>query len=166
MDARQDRNRAFSLIGVGGTVGTADALGTADIVQIGVNQTTGAMYVQDLSGTIQINPDPVPTMLLFGTQGTAGGSFFATLSAASGAGTKHFISGVDVIVESGTADVRVLAGSAIQGTGVLTAGKYVPSGGISKVYIPAFEKVTNSELIYHFVGPGTAFIHVSYWKGA
>ena len=50
MDSRQDRNRAFSLIGVGGTAGTADALGTADIVQIGVNQTTGAMFVQDLAG--------------------------------------------------------------------------------------------------------------------
>src|SRR3990167_10134404 len=50
MNARQDQNRFPTLIGVGGTAGTADAAGTADIVQIGVNQTTGAMYVQDLSG--------------------------------------------------------------------------------------------------------------------
>ena len=117
------------------------------------------------SGTLQINPDPVPTMLLFGTLGTAGGSFFATISAASGAGTKHFISGVDIVMDSGTADVRVLAGSAIQGTGVLAAGKFPAGGGISKIFTPAFETGTNSELIYHFVGAGTAFIHTSYWKG-
>lgn len=334
MNARQDQNRAFTLIGVGGTAGTADASGTADIVQIGVNQTTGAMFVQDLSGasgttnvlivggtldagtvvvgsianvgvihnagtlaagannigdvdiatgtvtllstvttvsnltsgsvrmtvgtlttgsltdvanlysgsvrmtigtlttgsltnlaslhtgtiqsvsevvkgtttlvstvttvsnlttgsivvtsgtlgsvaavaqvhnagtiqagTVQINPDPVPTMLVLGTLGTAGGSFFATISAASGAGTKHFISGVDIIQQSGTADVRVLTGTGIQGTGVLAAGWFGPSGGISKVFNPAFETGTNSEITYHFVGAGTAFIHVSYWKG-
>ena len=117
------------------------------------------------AGTVQINPDPVPTMLPFGTLGTAGGSFFATLSAASGAGTKHFVSHIDIIMESGTADVRVLAGSLIQGTGVLSAGKFPPGGGIHNDFDPAFETGTNSELIYHFVGAGTAFIKAYYWKG-
>lgn len=67
---------------------------------------------------------------------------------------------------SGTADVRVLAGSAIQGAGVLAAGFFAtPSAGISNRFQPAFATGTNSELIYHFVGTGTAFIRASYWKG-
>ena len=132
--------------------------------------TTGVGVVTSVTnlaaGTVQLNPVPVPTMLMHGTQGTAGGSFFATISAASGAGTKHYISGVDIVMESGTADVRVLTGTAIQGTGVLTAGKFPAGGGIHKQWLPAFATGTNSELTYHFVGAGTAFIHVDYWKGA
>lgn len=118
------------------------------------------------SGTVQLNPVPVPATLTFGTLGTAGGSFFATISAVAGAGTKHYVTGVDIVMQSGTADVRVLAGSSIQGTGVLAAGFFPgPGGGISNRFTPAFTTGTNSELIYHFVGAGTAFIRVSYWKG-
>ena len=77
-----------------------------------------------LAGTLQINPVPTPTMLTFGTLGTAGGSLFGTLSSASGAGTKHYVSDVDIVINSGTVDVRVLAGTSIQGTGVLAGGKF------------------------------------------
>ncbi len=118
------------------------------------------------SGTFRLDPTTIPTMLQQGTLGTAGGSFFGTLSAASGAGTKHYVQGVDIVVQSGTADVRVLAGSSIQGTGALAAGFFPPGGGIAKNWFPHFATGTNSELIYHFVGAGTAYINVSYWKGA
>lgn len=171
-------NEVPSELGVVGTLGTSDTGGTSQLIPFSADPTTGAQYVYLLTkldatndsvniggGTAQFNPVPVPTMLQFGTQGTAGGSFFATISAASGAGTKHYISGVDVVMESGTADVRVLAGTAIQGTGVLAAGKFPAGGGISKNFNPAFATGTNSELIYHFVGAGTAFITLSYWKG-
>lgn len=117
-------------------------------------------------GTMKLDPTTIPQMIQFGTLGTAGGSFFATLSAVSGAGTKQYIQGVDVVMQSGTADVRILAGSAIQGTGVLAGGVYGPTGGISKNWSPHFNTGTNSELLYHFVGAGTAFITISYWKGA
>ena len=117
------------------------------------------------AGSVQTNPVPVPQMLSLGTLGTAGGSLFATVSAASGAGTKHYVSGVDIVMQSGTADVRVLAGTSIQGTGVLVAGALAANGGISKQFVPAFNTGTNSELTYHFVGAGTAFITVNYWKG-
>lgn len=117
------------------------------------------------SGTMQLNPVPVPSMLTFGTLGTAGGSFMGTLSAASGAGTKHYISGASIVMNTGTADVRILAGSSIQGTGVLVAGQYPVGGGIVREFNPVFATGTNSELIYHFVGAGTAFITVQYWKG-
>lgn len=119
------------------------------------------------SGTFQLNPTPTVTPLTFGTLGTAGGSFFGTLSAASGAGTKHYIQGVDIVVQSGTPDVRILAGSAIQGTGVLAAGQFIPSAGISKSWpIIPFQTGTNSEILYHFVGAGTAYLVLNYWKGA
>ena len=118
-----------------------------------------------LAGTLQINPVPTPTMQTFGTLGTAGGSFFGTISAASGAGTRHFVSDVDIVIDSGTVDVRVLAGTGIQGTGVLAGGKFPAGGGIAKKIEPVFATGTNSELTYHFVGAGTAFIVVNYWKG-
>ena len=132
--------------------------------------TTGVGVVTSVTnlaaGTVQINPVPVPATLTHGTLGTAGGSFFATVSAASGAGTKHYVTGVDIVAQSGTADIRVLAGTAIQGTGVLAAGFFpAPGGGISNRFTPAFATGTNSEITYHFVGAGTAFIRVSYWKG-
>ena len=69
-------------------------------------------------------------------------------------------------MQSGTADVRVLAGTSIQGTGVLAAGQFTPGGGIAKTWpIVPFKTGTNSELVYHFVGAGSAFINVNYWKG-
>lgn len=148
--------------------GTQNTLGTVGVVNNLVTGTIAAVTsVTNLAGgTVQINPVPVPTVLSFGTLGTAGGSFFATISAASGAGTKHYISNVDIVVSSGTADVRVLTGTAIQGTGVLAAGWFGPAGGIAKNFNPAFATGTNSEITYHFVGAGTAFITVNYWKGA
>ena len=137
-----------------------------EVANLAKGTITGGTLGNLNAGTIQINPVPIPTILTFGTLGTAGGSFFATVSAASGAGTKHYISGVDIVVQSGTADVRVLAGSAIQGTGMLAGGFFPPGGGISNQIVPVFATGTNSELLYHFVGAGTALIRVSYWKGA
>jgi len=148
--------------------GTTTGVGVVSNLTNGsVNLLTGTVTsVTNLAGgTIKLNPVPVPTMLTFGTLGKAGGSFFATISAASGAGTIHYISGVDIVMQSGTADVRVLAGTAIQGTGVLAAGQFPAGGGISKRITPAFATGTNSEITYHFVGAGTAFITVNYWKG-
>ena len=154
--------------------GTLQSSGTTTGVGVVSNLTNGSINlltgtvtsVTNLAaGTVQINPVPVPTVLALGTLGTAGGSFFATISAASGAGTRHFISGVDVVMQSGTADVRVLAGTVIQGTGVLAAGQFPAGGGISKGFNPAFATGTNSELTYHFVGAGSAFITVNYWRG-
>lgn len=117
------------------------------------------------AGTTQLNPKPIITPLIQGTLGTAGGSLFGTLSGASGAGTKHYINGLQIVVQSGTPDVRVLTGTAIQGTGVLAAGAFVPSAGIVRELNPPFVTGTNSELTYHFVGAGTAYIVVNYWKG-
>ncbi len=155
-----------------GTVSNLGSLNTVatvtNLINGSVNLLTGTVTsVTNLAGgTVQINPIPIPTPLIIGTLGTAGGSFFATLSAASGAGTKHYISGLSIVQQSGTADVRILTGTAIQGTGVLAAGFFSPSGGMVREFNPPFVTGTNSELTCHFVGAGTAFIVVNYWKGA
>ena len=154
--------------------GTLQSSGTTTGVGVVSNLTNGSVNlltgtVTSLTnlagGTVQTNAKPTVTVVSQGTLGTAGGSFFGTLSAASGAGTNHWVTNVDIVAQSGTADVRVLAGTGIAGTGVIAAG-FFPSagGGISKHFMPAFSAGANSELIYHFVGAGTAFITVNYFK--
>lgn len=142
-----------SIVVTSGTLGSVGAL--AQVHNAGTIQ----------AGTVQINSKPVTTLVSHGTLGTAGGSFFATISAASGVGTNHWVTNVDVVMQSGTADVRILAGTAIAGTGVIAAGFFPgPGGGIAKHFMPAFSAGANSELTYHFVGAGTAFITVNYFK--
>ena len=115
-------------------------------------------------GTIVQQWQPVNQVTSFGTLGTASGSFFGTISGTSGAGTKHIVSGLSIVVNTGTADFRVLIGSAITGGSVLAAGRFPPGGGIARTFAPPIASGTNSELIYHFVEAGTAFITVQYWK--
>ena len=113
MNARQDQNRFPTLIGVGGTAGTADAAGTADIVQIGVNQTTGAMYVQDLSGasgttTVQM----VSGTLNVGT---------VVVSSQTGGTNVNVVTGT--ITTGSLSNVAVLnAGTVVVPTGTITTG--------------------------------------------
>ena len=141
------------------SAGTIDAGSLPNVAQV---HNAGPLQ----AGTVQINTVPVQTPLTFGTLGTAGGSFFATVSGASGAGTKHYITGYQIVVQSGTPDVRILTGTAIQGTGFLAGGAFPPGGGIARDLTLPFATGTNSEITYHFVGAGTALIGVNYWKGA
>ena len=55
-------------------------------------------------------------------------------------------------------------GSAINGGSILSGGAVVPSAGIARDFNPPIESGTNSEIIYHFVGAGTAYITCQYWK--
>src|SRR3990167_9024475 len=150
----------------GGTVvvgGGTTNVTTGSIVQTAGTLTTGTL--QNLvSGTVNVGLGTItagtfrqnwrPTNIgsTFGTLGTANGSLFGTLAAASGAGTVRVISGCSIVVESGTADIRVLIGTAITGASVLAAGKFVPSAGITRDFNPPIETAANSELCYHFVG--------------
>lgn len=144
-----------------GIINNAGTLANGSLAAVAQVHNAGTLQ----AGTVQLNPTPIITPLIQGTLGTAGGSLFGTLSAASGAGTKHYISGFQIVVQSGTPDVRILTGTAIQGTGVLAAGAFPPGGGIRADLNPPFTTGTNSEITYHFVGAGTAFIVVNYWKG-
>ena len=136
----------------------------ADVTESSQN-VEGTLVISNVAGgTFTQQWQPVNQITSFGTLGTASGSLFGTLSGTSGAGTKHIVEGCSVVVESGTADVRILIGSAITGGSVLTAGKFPPGGGIARTFVPPIASGTNSELIYHFVGAGTAFITVQYWR--
>ena len=145
--------------------GTLTRLEGGSIVQTAGTLTTGSLTnIANLGTLSALNRRPPQVVTSFGTKGTASGSFFGTLSSVAGAGTIHMISGCSAVVESGTTDVRILIGTSITGTTVLTAGKFVPSAGIVRDFNPPIETGTNSELTYHFVGAGTAFITVQYWK--
>lgn len=126
--------------------------------------TTFESLVVNTGGTIQVDAKPIRTVVSQGVLGTAGGSFFGTLSAASGAGTNHYVTGYQVVGQSGSADIRLLSGTGITGTGVIAAGFTVPGGGFARDIANPFSAGANSELTYHFVGAGTAFITVHYFK--
>lgn len=148
----------------GGTVSAVNNIVTGTLATLGTIGVVNAGSVVVTAGTVKHDPTPIPTILQWGTQAAAAGSAFGTISAASGAGTKHYVSGVTIVEESGTADVRILFGTAITGGSVITAGKFPAGGGIAHTFNPALASGTNSEITYHFVGAGTAFITVQYWK--
>lgn len=152
-------------------IGTANTLGTVSNLNNGsVNILTGTVTRTSNLGTLELGTMKLlatpagSSILSHGTLGTAGGSFFATLSALSGSGTRTYVTHSSIVMQSGTADVRILAGSAIQGTGVITAGQFPAGGGIATPFFPPFDAGDNSALLYHFVGAGTAFITIKYFK--
>lgn len=118
-------------------------------------------------GTIQNDPTPPVIGTSYGTLGTAGAATWGTLIAAAGAGTYQYVSGVDIIVASGTVDVAVtnigIGGST--GAGVLARGQFTPGGGISKNFNPIQRSGTNGTLSYWLGGAGTASIAIQYWQG-
>src|SRR3990167_1651153 len=147
-----------SVVQTAGTLTTGSVVQTAGTLTTMIAGTLTALANGTITaGTIRQQWQAVTQVTSFGTLGTAGGSFFGTLSGTSGGGTKHIVSGCSIVVATGTADVRVLIGSAIIGGSVLTAGFFPPGGGIARDFNPPIESGTNSELIYHFVGAGTAY---------
>lgn len=138
--------------------------GTVTTIVAGTQNTLGTVGNINF-GTIRSQAQAVNAVTPFGTIGTAGGSFFGTISATSGAGTKHVISGVQIVATSGTPTVMVLIGTALNGNGILAQGAFpAPGGGIAQNFTVPIETGTNTELTYHFVDAGTARISVQYWK--
>ena len=160
---------------------TSFSLGTADInMQANISNnpiflngftrvTSGTITsITNLAGgTIQQNKIPVQVGTSFVAVGTTGVAVWGTLVAASGAGTKQYVSGVDIVVTSGTVDVAVtnigVGGST--GAGILARGQFVPSGGISKNFDPVIASGTNGTLSYWLGGAGTVAVTVQYWQG-
>ena len=60
-------NQQYSMLGVIGTLGTADAGGTAYTLPIGVNPDTGAMYVDVIDTTFNVGTLTVGTINKVGT---------------------------------------------------------------------------------------------------
>ena len=146
--------------------GTQNTLGTVGVVNNIVTGTLAAL-TNLAGGTVKLNETPVNLATSLTTNGTTGAAVWGTLVAASGAGTKQYVSGVDVVVSSGTVEVAVtnigVGGSA--GAGVLTRGVFIAGGGISKDFYPVIASGTNGTLSYWLGGAGTANITVQYWQG-
>lgn len=119
------------------------------------------------SGTIKLNMVPVVTGTSIVVVGTSGGSLWGTIVAASGAGTKQYVSGVQIIGVAGTTEVAVtnigIGGSS--GAGVLMRGFIPPSGGIAQNFNPVIASGTNGTIAYWIGTAGTVDITVQYWQG-
>jgi hypothetical protein len=91
------QNQQFSILGVQGTLGTSDVQGTAPTLPIGVNPSTGAMFVQDLSGAGGTTNIQGSVSITGGTfnAGTVSGSSME-LSGSVTAGTATLIASTDV----------------------------------------------------------------------
>mgnify|MGYP001583370375 CR=1 FL=1 len=102
---------------------------------------------------------------LFGTLGTAGADTTGTL-VAGGVGTSLYINDVTIVVSAGTVDSSIEWGTALQGTGILARGNFVPGGGVQRTFDALNPpSANNTSLTYRLGGAGTVFFSVSYWVG-
>lgn len=153
---------------VSGTINSATAV-VGTVPGIGTVTSMGTLYAllhgTVDAGTVQVNPKSPTTVLTASALGTAGGSLFGTLSAASGAGTAHYVTGLQIVQMSGTTDTYVGFGTALTGGSVLARGNFAPGGGIMRDFSIPIASGTNSEICYELAGAGTVFVAVNYWKG-
>lgn len=114
--AKFDANGKTSLTGVSGSVGTNDVNGTSEIVRIGANPATGAMYVEVTAG------------------GAGGGGTFVNISTGSQQtlGTVANLNNGTVRISVGTVGGASASGAASSGNPVIIAG--TDAGGT--VYAP------------------------------
>ncbi len=149
---------SVTAIGVIHTAGTVSALpdlpgGTIDEVTL------------LKAGTVQVNPKSPTQIVNASALGTAGAAAFGTLSTASGAGTYHNATGLQIVVSSGTVDAYLGFGTAITGADVLARGQFTEGGGIARDFSSAIRSSgTNSEICYKLGGAGTVFFAVNYWE--
>lgn len=120
------------------------------------------------AGTVQLSMTPVVVGTSLNVVGTAGAGLWGTVVAASGAGTKQYVAGVDIVCVSGTGvEVAVtnigVGGST--GAGVLARGFFGTTGGISKNFNPVQVSGANGTIAYWLGGAGTVDITIQYWQG-
>lgn len=110
-NARQDANDFPTVTGVAGTIGTGAAIGTADIVNIGVNPATGAMYVEPTTAS-PMNSGTISTIVA-GTLNTLG-----TVGTVEGVGTVSNLGSLNTV----TTVSNLTNGSVRMTVGTLTTG--------------------------------------------
>ena len=151
--------------------GTINALASGTISVGTFSMTTGTLNGGTLAnlggGTAQISKTPVQIGTPIHTRGTTGAAVWGTLVAASGAGTKQYVSNVDIVVASGTVDVAVttigIGGST--GAGILARGQFPQGGGLTKPFDPVIPSGTNGTLAFWMGGAGTVDVVITYWQG-
>lgn len=127
-NAEYDANRNSTLIVTTGTPGTADTAGTAEVMRVGGNPTTGAMYVQDLGGGVAgtfVNI-ATGTQQTLGTVGVLNNGTLAQVTSVSNlaAGTLTRIEGGTVTVLGVGTFVNIVTGTqqTLGTVGVLNTG--------------------------------------------
>lgn len=125
-----DANQYPTMIGVSGTVGTSDTTGTAEIIRVGVNPATGAIYTEQLASdsgtTVNIASG---TMQTLGTVGTViGAGTLTNLGSMTNFGTGKEVTTVANLTNG---SVNILTGTVTQVTTVsnLTNGSVVITVG-------------------------------------
>ncbi len=144
--------------------GTQELLGTVGNLAKG----TITSVANVAGGTVQINPvSGGSSPIAYGTQITGAGQTWATVSAASGAGTFHYVQGCSIVCKSGTVDTFLGYGSALSGTNVIAKGNFSEGGGgIARTFpSPLAGSGTNTELIVEIGGAGTVDFTVDFWRG-
>lgn len=149
------------------TGGTLQNLVSGTINALATGTITGGTLGNLNYGTITLDPKPVQVGTYAMTLGTTGAAAWGTMVASVGNGLRVYVTGVDVVVSSGTVDIAVtnnVAGSA--GTGVFVRGQFVQGGGISKNFIPTLQTGTGGTIAYWMGGAGTATLGIQYWVAA
>ena len=148
-------------VGTLGSISNVAVIHNAGTVQSVSNIVTGTL------ASVTLNPKYTGSQILIAhALGTTGGTVIGTLSAASGAGTYHYVSGLQIVVGAGTTDVFLGFGTTTTGGSVLARGIFTPGGGIMRDFTFPIRSVgTNSEICYIIAGAGTASVAVNYWKG-
>lgn len=142
-----------TILGIGGTVQVSGASAGTD-----VNIVTGTL------ASVKINATPAGSTILSNhVLGTSGAALFGTLLASAGAGTNVYLTGLQIVVHSGTPDVAItnnVAGST--GAGVYARGLFPPGGGIARDFNPPINCGAAGTLCY-YINTGTASFIVNYW---
>ena len=124
--------------------------------------------VTNLSGgTLKLNMTPVNVATSITVLGTTGAAVIGTIVSAAGAGTKQYISGLSIVVQSGTVDVAITNVGTVAGpvgAGVLARGQFPPGQGIRAHYNPVSVSGDNGTIGYWMGGAGTAIFTVDYWN--
>lgn len=133
------------------------------------NLTNGSVNV--LTGTTAVNTKTVGSILLtYGTLGTTGAAVYGTMVSAVGAGTSIYLTGLSIVVQSGTVDCAIANGTfgpagGPGGANVYARGAFPAGGGVARPYPNVVQSGTNGTLIYWMGGAGTAYFLADYWIG-
>lgn len=115
-------------------------------------------------GTFRQDWRPSQVLVSFGTMTAA---TIGTIVAAPSAGSALFVSALDIVAVTGTAEVVVAIGvpGAGGGAGVLARGNFIAGGGISKPFpIPNSANSTGTALTWNIVGgSGSVAFNVAYF---
>lgn len=146
--------------------GTTTGVGVVTTVS---NLTNGSVNI--LTGTVSVNQTPLGSSVLsYGTLGTTGAAVFGTLLSAVGAGTNIYLTGITMVVQSGTVDLAVANGTGGPATGpgglnTYARGLFPIGGGMREEFSPVIKSGTNGTLVYWMGGAGTAYFTAQYWVG-